>query len=147
MNAQPQAEALSFSAEYDLPHPPAKVWRALTEPELLARWLMPNDMRAKVGESFTFKSDPTPWWDGIVRCEVQEVDPQKRMRYTWKSGSGPQELDTVVTWTLSPNASGGTLLRLDHTGFDRVRSGHAYEGMKKGWPRLIGKLRETLAAA
>lgn len=146
MNAQPQVGTQSFSAEYDLPHPPSKVWRALTEPELLGRWLMPNDIRPAVGESFTFRSDPTPWWDGIVRCEVLELEPQKRIRYAWRSGSGEQALDTVVTWTLEPTASGGTLLTLEHSGF-RPADGHAFEGMKKGWPRLVGKLREQLAQA
>src|SRR6266545_2244486 len=68
MNAK--AETRSISMEYDLPHPPAKVWRALTEPELLAAWLMNNDMRPRVGQSFTFKDKPMPWWDGscTARC-------------------------------------------------------------------------------
>src|SRR5712692_8351084 len=47
MNAK--AETRSISMEYDLPHPAAKVWRALTDPELLAAWLMVNDMRPLVG--------------------------------------------------------------------------------------------------
>jgi len=69
----------------------------------------------------------------------------KRIRYTWRSGTGPSELDTVVTWTLAPTPSGGTLLGLEHTGF-RAADGHAFEGMKKGWPRLVGKLQEILAS-
>ncbi len=88
--------------EYDLPYPPAKVWRALTEPELLAAWLMVNDMQLLVGHSFTFKAEPTPWWDGIVRCEVLEIDLHKRLRYSWRSGPESSRLDTVVTWTLTP---------------------------------------------
>ncbi len=64
----------------------AKVWRALTEPELLAAWLMSTDMRPLVGQGFTFKAEPTPWWDGIVNCEMLEVDPRKRLRYTWRRG-------------------------------------------------------------
>ncbi len=51
MNAK--AETRSISMEYDLPHPAAKVWRALTDPELLAAWLMVNDMRPLVGHGFT----------------------------------------------------------------------------------------------
>ena len=146
MNAKPETKTLSYSTQYELAQPPAKVWRALTDPALLARWLMPNDIRPAVGQSFTFKSDPTPWWDGIVRCEVLEVVPQKRIRYTWRSGSGENELDTVVTWTLEPAPSGGTLLGLEHSGF-RPADGHAYEGMKKGWPKLVGKLQGVLAEA
>jgi uncharacterized protein YndB with AHSA1/START domain len=78
MNAK--AETQSISLEHDLPHPPAKVWRALTEPELLAKWIMANDMRPLVGHSFSFKAQPTPWWDGIVHCEVLEMDLHKRLR-------------------------------------------------------------------
>ena len=68
MNAN--AETQSLSLVYDLAHPPAKVWRALTEPELLAKWVMANDMKPSVGHAFTFRLEPTPWWDGIVYCEV-----------------------------------------------------------------------------
>ena len=70
MNAN--AESQSIALEYDLPHPPAKVWRALTEPDLVAQWIMDNDMVANVGHNFTFRMEPTPWWDGIVKCEVLE---------------------------------------------------------------------------
>ena len=84
MNAK--AETKSFSMEYGLPHPPEKVWRALTEPKLLAAWLMVTDLRPLVGNSFTFKADPTPWWDGIVHCEVLELDLHQRLRYSWRSG-------------------------------------------------------------
>src|SRR2546430_5762272 len=131
-----RAETQSFALEYDLPHPPAKVWRALTEPKLLAEWLMATDMRPVVGKSFTFKSDPTPWWDGIVNCEVVAVDPPKRLSYTWRSGAGPSALDTVVTWTLSPTPSGGTHLALEQSGF--LPTGKfALDGMSKGWTRMV----------
>ena len=66
--AKAKADTQTVSLEYDLPYPPAKVWRALTEPELLARWLMANDMDAKVGHNFKLTSKPMPQWDGIVRC-------------------------------------------------------------------------------
>jgi len=100
------AETKAISMEFDLPHATEKVWRALTEPKLLAQWLMATDLRPVVGDSFTFKSDPTPWWDGIVHCEVLELDLNKRLRYSWRSGAGASSLDTVVTWTLTPTSSG-----------------------------------------
>jgi len=115
MNAK--AETHSLSMEYDLPHAPTKVWRALTDPKLLATWLMDNDMRPLVGQSFTFEQQPTPWWDGIVRCKVLESDPKKRLRYSWQSGPASSPLDTVVTWMLTPTPSGGTRLTLKHSGF------------------------------
>lgn len=133
MNAATGSQSIAL--EYDLPYPPAKVWRALTEPKLLAAWLMSTDMRAVVGQTFTFKTTPMPWWDGIVNCEVLEIDLHKRLRYSWKSGP-PSPLDTVVTWTLTPTASGGTHLSLEHSGF---QPGNAFDGAKTGWQRMAGE--------
>src|SRR6266849_8643890 len=130
MNAK--TETQSISMQYDLPHPPAKVWRALTEPELLASWLMANDMRPVVGLTFTFKAQPTPWWDGLVKCEVLELDPHKRLRYSWRSSG----VDTIVTWTLTPTPSGGTRLALEQSGF-LPDNPAAFEGAKQGWQRML----------
>src|SRR3954451_20297200 len=140
MNAK--AETQSISMEYDLPHPPAKVWRALTEPDLLAKWIMANDMRPAVGHSFTFRAEPTPWWDGIVNSEVLEVEPHKRLRYSWRSGP---ELDTEVTFTLTPTPSGGTRLALEQSGFLPANA-FAFDGANKGWRHMIDeRLSEVLA--
>jgi uncharacterized protein YndB with AHSA1/START domain len=134
----------SIRLEYDLPHPPEKVWRALTEPELLSAWLMASDMQPTVGSSFTFKAEPTPWWDGIVRCDVLEAEHPKRLRYTWRSGAGASGLDTIVTFTLTATAS-GTRLVLEHTGF-QPSNAFAFDGAAKGWQRNVDeRLRDVLA--
>jgi len=135
----------SIVVEYELPDPPEKVWRALTEPQLLARWLMPNDIKPVVGHQFTFQAAPVPGWDGVVHCEVLEVEPCRRLRYSWRGGSDKiQEygarLDTVATWTLTPSAGGGTHLRLDHDGFPL--ESFAFTAMNKGWR---GKVAERIA--
>ncbi|MEV4656382.1 SRPBCC domain-containing protein [Micromonospora sp. NPDC049301] len=96
-----------------LPHPPAKVWRVLTDPDLIARWLMQTDFVPVVGHRFTFRTDPRPGFDGIVHCEVLDLDPQRLLRWSWRGGS----LDTVVTWTLAAEGR-GTRLFLEHSGFD-----------------------------
>ncbi|MFI7609066.1 SRPBCC domain-containing protein [Micromonospora sp. NPDC049366] len=98
-----------------LPHPPVKVWRALTDFDLLGRWLMPNDFAPVVGHRFTFRTDPRPGqdFDGTVHCEVLDLDPPRLLRWAWRGG----RLDTVVTWTLVPEGR-GTRLFLEHTGFD-----------------------------
>lgn len=141
------AETKSISLEYDLPHSPENVWRALTDPKLLASWLMPTDLRPVVGNNFTFRSDPTPWWDGIVHCEVLEIEQHKRLTYTWRSGPESSPLDTVVTWTLTPTPSGGTRLALEHSGFQPFNRS-TFDGANKGWQRMVGeRLREVLAHA
>lgn len=138
----PKTETQSIIVEYHLPHPPAKVWRALTEPALLEAWLMATDMQPLVGHRFTFRAEPTPWWDGIVHCEVLELDLHERLRYAWRSPAS--NLDTVVTWTLTPTSSGGTRLALEHEGF-RPDQASAFDGARHGWERMVGELREVLA--
>lgn len=139
----------SIVVEYDLGRPPKTVWRALTEPGLLSAWLMENDIRPVVGHRFTFRARPMPGWDGVVHCEVLEVEPFRRLRYSWRGGADEQhgfiggKLDTTVTWTLSESASGGTLLRLEHEGF-LPKDAFAYENMGKGWR---GKLAQQIEKA
>ena len=135
----------SIVVEYDLPYPPEQVWRALTEPRLLAAWLMPNDIKPQVGHRFTFKAAPVSGWDGIVSCEVLVVEPHRRLRYSWRGGSDRLKeygapLDTVATWTLTPTAAGGTRLRLDHDGFPL--ESFAFTKMNEGWR---GKVAQRIA--
>ena len=130
----------SIVVEYLLPGPPAKVWRALTEPELLGSWLMANDIVPEVGRAFTFRSKPMGDWDGTVHCEVLAVEPLRLLKYTWKGG-GKSGLDSTVTWTLSPGENGGTKLRLDHDGFTDA-NGFAFDAMGKGWRDKQAKLAE-----
>ncbi|MFI7251393.1 SRPBCC domain-containing protein [Micromonospora chalcea] len=109
------SEPTRIAVDQFLPHPPAKVWRALTDSDLIERWLMPNDFRPVRGHRFTFRTDARPGqrFDGTVHCEVLELDEPRRMRWAWRGGT----LDTVVTWTLVPEGR-GTRLFLEHAGFD-----------------------------
>jgi len=139
----------SIEVDYDLPQPPEKVWRALTEPALLSKWLMQNDIKPVVGHRFNFQAPPVPGqWDGRVDCEVLAVEPLKLLRYSWKGGSDSLEgyggrLDTTVTWTLEATASGGTKLHLSHAGFTE-KNRFAFENMGKGWR---GNLASGIARA
>jgi uncharacterized protein YndB with AHSA1/START domain len=98
-----------------LPHPPAKVWHALTDSSLLAEWLMPNDFVPVVGHRFTFETDPVPQhgFDGVIQCTVLTLEPESELRISWHGGS----LLSTVTWRLEPEGT-GTRLFLTHDGFD-----------------------------
>jgi len=140
-----ESETRAITVEYELAHPPAKVWRALSEPALLAAWLMENDIRAVVGHRFTFKSKPMPGWDGIVHCEVLEAEAPHKLSYSWRGGSAPFGIDTVLTLTLSPTVGGGTRLLLEHDGFLPANA-LAFEGIAKGWSgKVAERLNEILA--
>jgi uncharacterized protein YndB with AHSA1/START domain len=134
-------------AEDFFPHPPERIWKALTTAEIIGRWLMPNDFEAVIGKHFTFTTRPMGNWDGVVRCEVLDVVPHRRLVYSWRGGSdadNPARLDSTVAWTLQPEGS-GTRLRMVHSGFRSPHNDSAYEAMSPGWRRLIGRLGEIAA--
>ena len=137
-NAAQQTESLTF--EFDLHHSPEKVWRALTDPALLAEWLLPVvGLDLVPGTTFTFKTEAYPGWDGIVNCRLLEIDAHRKLSYTW----GVPFLETVVTFTLSPTAS-GTRLSIVQSGFkpDQKRE---LGGARYGWNMMGGKLADLLA--
>lgn len=139
------APTRTIVVDYPFPQPPAAVWRALTEPALVSRWLMPTDIRPIVGAEFTFKAPAMPGWDGTVRCQVLEVTPPLRLRYSWRGGPPDHAIDTTVTWTLTAQPDGGTLLRLEHAGFTE---GNAFvlSILDEGWRgRIAERFARTLA--
>jgi uncharacterized protein YndB with AHSA1/START domain len=125
------------------PHPVRQVWEALTDQQALATWLMPNDFVPRLGHRLTFVSGPERGWNGTIYCQVVQLDADHCVSYTWRGGSSG--LDTLVTFTLEP-AAGGTLLRLEHSGF--ASGGEAGLTMRdllaSGWNSRI--LRERLPA-
>ena len=120
------------------PHPPQKVWRALTEGPLLAQWMMKNDFEPVVGRKFRFEADPAPNWSGVVDCTVLVVDPLKRLSYSWGVGGSESALQWVVELTLTP-AEAGTHLRMEQSGFAPGQKA-AYQGAKYGWNKFFGNL-------
>ena len=117
--------------------PPATVWRALTDPELHARWWAAGDVRPIVGHRFEL--DMGKW--GKQPCEVLAVEPERLFRYRFSVG----RLDTTITWQLAPEGS-GTRLTLIHEGFhlDTPMGRTAFEGMKPGWPQVLARLATVL---
>jgi uncharacterized protein YndB with AHSA1/START domain len=147
--AEPQPKAKenrTLRLDFDFAAPPEKVWRALTEKDLLTKWLMPNDMVAKAGHKFQFRAaPPSGQWDGTVNCEVLEATPPKRLRFAWGGvkGVGP---DTLVSWTLTKTAS-GTHLHLEQTATtDEVWATRAYGGATAGWKHFFGQQLPKLLA-
>lgn len=128
-----QQEAQSVVLEREMPHPPEKIWRALTQPHLIEEWLMKSDFSPVVGHQFKISFE----W-GAVNCRVLEVEPHRALSYTWASG----ELESVINWTLTPTAR-GTLLRMEHVGFPSGAARY-YVGAKAGWPRFITALEHVL---
>jgi uncharacterized protein YndB with AHSA1/START domain len=136
--ARSQTESLSF--EFDLHHSAEKVWRALTDPVLLMEWLLPvADLKLEPGAAFKFNAQPQPGWDGIVNCRFLEIEAHRKLSYTWVVG----DMDTVVTFTLTPTAS-GTRLSLVQSGF-RPDQKQNLGGARHGWKLMGGKLVDLLA--
>jgi uncharacterized protein YndB with AHSA1/START domain len=136
--APSQTESIAF--EFDLPHSPQKVWRALTDPVLLTEWLLPVvELELQPGAAFTFKTEPHPGWDGTVSCRMLEIEPHRKLSYAW----AVPFLDTVVTFTLTPTTS-GTRLHLVQSGFKPDQKQN-FGGARYGWRMMGGKLVELLA--
>lgn len=131
MNDTPETRTVTL--ERDIPWPAEKIWRALTQPHLLAEWLMQNDFAAEPGRKFRFTAD----W-GAVDCEVLEIEPQRSLAYRWDA----MGLESIVTWTLTPTDT-GTHLRLEQTGF-RPDQGQAFHGARHGWTNFLNQLEQVL---
>jgi uncharacterized protein YndB with AHSA1/START domain len=127
-------ELRTVTVEREMPFPPEKIWRALTQPHLIEEWLMKNDFKPVVDHRFNFSAD----WGG-VDCQVLAVEPNKSLSYTWAAFG----LESVVTWTLTPTST-GTHLRMEHSGF-REDQQQAYQGAKYGWQQFFAKLEQVLA--
>jgi len=104
----------------DYPHPPAKVWRAVTDPALIPLWTATGaggraeGFTTTVGTKFQFVANPKPGWSGVVDCEVLEVNEPSLLRYSWTGDEGGDV--TEVVYRLEPRA-GGTRFSYEHTGF------------------------------
>ena len=127
------AETRSVVVEREIPHPPEKIWRALTQPHLIEEWLMKNDFKPVVDHRFNLRAD----W-GAVDCQVLAIEPNKTLSYTWMAYG----LESVVTWTLTPTGT-GTHLRMEQSGF-RPDQQPYYRGAKSGWQHFFANLERIL---
>jgi uncharacterized protein YndB with AHSA1/START domain len=130
---QAATETRSVVVEREIAHPPEKIWRALTTPHLIAEWLMKNDFEPVAGHRFSLRGE----WGG-VDCQLLEIEPRKKLSYSWAAGG----LESVVIWTLTPTSKGAKL-RMEQKGF-RADQEQFYEGARMGWANFFAKLEEVL---
>jgi uncharacterized protein YndB with AHSA1/START domain len=109
----------SVVVECELPDPPEKVWRALTDPSRLAEWLMPNDLRPEPGARFQFNPQHAADGHAPLECEVLDADPGRLLRWRQRErdDDGRHSIDSVVTFSLTATPNGGTRLRIVHNEF------------------------------
>ena len=134
-------ETKTVVVEREIAHPPGKLWRALTQPHLIAEWLMENDFAPAVGHRFQLRGE----WGGTLDCEVLEIEPERTLSYTWNYDNDDPNfaLKSVVTFTLTPTAT-GTRLRMEQSGF-RPTQKQAYGGAHAGWKQFFDNLEQLLA--
>lgn len=132
--------------EWIYEHTPQQVWEYLTQSELIALWLMPNNFKAEIGHEFQFRTNPIPSLDlnGIFYCKVIELIPYKKLAYSWSGGPNDEitTLNTIVEWTLEKHKN-GTLLTLKHSGFTQ-ESFTILNAMTDGWLKNIEKMLTQL---
>ena len=134
-------ETRTVIVERDFPHPPEKLWRALTQPHLMEEWLMKNDFKPAVGHRFNLRGE----WGGVLDCEVLALQPHESLSYSWDFAheDAAYNLKSGVTFTLVPTAT-GTRLRVEQAGF-RPEQKQAYGGAKAGWQQMLEKLELVIA--
>jgi uncharacterized protein YndB with AHSA1/START domain len=132
MNAT--TETRTVTIEREIPFPPEKIWRALTEPHLIQEWLMKNDFALDVGRKFTLSG---VW--GSVDCDVLEIEPHRSLSYSWNA----MGLESTVTFTLTKTGT-GTRLRMDQVGF-RPDQEQAFRGAQYGWQKFLANLEQLLS--
>jgi uncharacterized protein YndB with AHSA1/START domain len=133
MNDASTPQTRTVVVEREIPHTPEKIWRALTQPDLIAEWLMKNNFRLAVGHRFDLQGD----W-GSVACRVLEVEPNRTLSYSWEA----MGLESIVTWTLTPTRT-GVRLRMEQSGFGPDQQ-QAYQGAQHGWGRFFEALQRVL---
>ena len=133
------AQKIEFEAFY--PFAPDEVWVALTDSKAMDDWLMPNDFEPVIGHRFNFRTKPAPGFDGVVYCEVLELEAPRRVAYSWRGGG----IDTIVSFSLAP-AAGGTRMTMEQSGFTGLRGAIIKLMLKSGWKRMI-EVRLRAAAA
>ena len=135
--------------QYFFAHSVETVWEYLTNSELMAQWLMKNDFQPVLGHEFQFRTGAKANldFDGIFYCKVLDIEPFKRLVYSWNCGPGEGQinLESVVTWELEAR-NNGTQVSLDHRGFERAENLDMYHGLMHGWLEKFTNIDNLLNA-
>jgi uncharacterized protein YndB with AHSA1/START domain len=145
--------ARGIRKEVVYPHPPEDVWTAITDPRALAEWLMPNTFKPVVGHKFEFRTDPMTGCENHTECEVIEVDPPRRLAYTWlivwNKDYRTKPRPMVVSWTLTREGE-GTRLVFEQSPYEGPRAWFTRFSMNMGWglmhKRLLRKVLRNVKA-
>ncbi|MFI9636330.1 SRPBCC domain-containing protein [Nocardia sp. NPDC051929] len=137
MIADPQLNPAAVELGSFFRQPPEAVWRALTEPDLLQRWLLrPTGFAASVGTRFRFII-PESATEQIL-CEVLAVRPYEQLTYSWDYPQAEFPARWVVDWMLQTQGR-GTRLLLTQTGFDIKdrRQRMVRNAVERSWKRSV----------
>lgn len=119
------------AAEIEVDAPPHEVFRALTEPAELNRWIASDAVvEPRPGGRYDYG------W-GHCPIKVLDIAEDRRLQYSWQYG---QEPETVVTWTLE-GSGGRTRITLVHSGFAPGRPADDYH---TGWLKFLNALKNML---
>ncbi|CAN5127068.1 SRPBCC domain-containing protein [soil metagenome] len=130
--------------------PPERVWKALTTPELMARWLLePHGFQPVVGTAFTFAGVDALkdlGFSGDIACQVIAVRSNELLSLSWTNAESNRPGGWVVTWLLHPEGH-GTRIILRHKGFDPDDQAEqeARRNLGRGWVKVAAQLGEVLA--
>jgi uncharacterized protein YndB with AHSA1/START domain len=132
----------AIQKEILIPQSREQVWRAITDPDMLAEWMFPNDFEPRIGHQFTFHvpGNPKVNFDGlIVRCEVLVCEPPSRLVFSWSAGGAVE--NTQVSFQLESDAE-GTRILFEHSGFDIAMpfGEQAVKGAEYGWAKMFKQL-------
>jgi uncharacterized protein YndB with AHSA1/START domain len=132
---------LDVSMEETFPVPVTRVWHALTDSQMISRWLMTtDDFQTEVGARFTLRDETPDGCRGEVECQVLELSPPDRMVWSWSNADDPGPTRLVIE--LEAHGE-GTRMRLRHTG---EADESTVTGTTAGWAVKLGQLSEALLA-
>jgi len=141
----------SIVAEIDIEgYPMEKVWRALTDSEIIALWFMKNDLKPDFGHKFTLRARPIERWDGEFQCQVLDVEENQKISYAWKGGAAELKgfghyINTIAIWTMAPNPDGSIKVTLTHEGFPMdEETDRCFAEMEKGSNSVLRTLKKMM---